>query len=62
MFQTLRFSEGRTAPIRCAITLLMACILTAGGAAKSIARKASVHFSTVAQGGEGKLKVKAEGD
>jgi len=39
----------------------MACILTAGGAAESIARKASVRFSTAAQGGESKLKVKAEG-
>jgi hypothetical protein len=62
MFHPRPFSEGRTAPIRYALTLLMACILTAGGAPESIARKASVHISTGAQSDESKLKAQAEGE
>jgi hypothetical protein len=62
MFYLRPFSEGRTAPNRNALTLLMACILMAGGAATSIARKASVHISTVAQSDESYLKAQAEGE
>jgi hypothetical protein len=60
MFHPRPFSEGRTAPIRCALTLLMVCILTAGGAADPGARKASVHILTVTQSDESKLKAQAE--
>src|SRR5574341_1910567 len=56
------FSESRDRRIHRVLGWLAACILLAGAATLPGARRASVHFSTVVQRDETKLKVKAEGE